>query len=72
MRMHVVAYFTKYLQKEKPHQSKDKRRLKPSYYGQVLTRDEIIEKMEEEAKHKKEKKKRGGGGSTRTRTKPRT
>ena len=60
IRMHVVAYFTQHLQKEFQQKPKDKRRLKPRYYGEALTRDEIIERMEEEEREKQEKKKGKG------------
>lgn len=60
IRMHVVAYFTQHLQKEIQQRPKDKRRLKPRYYGEALTRDEIIERMEEEEQEKKKKKKGKG------------
>lgn len=58
IRMHVVAYFAKHLQKEKRKQCKDTRRIKPRYYGEVLTRDEIIERMEKEEMEKKKKKRK--------------
>ena len=54
--LHVVAYFTKYLQGKQKEGRKDTRRLKPKFYGEVLTRDEIIERMEEEKRKKGQKK----------------
>ena len=56
VRMHVVAYFTEHLQKEVQQQKRDNRRLKPRYYGEVLTREEIIERMEREEEEKQKRK----------------
>ena len=56
VRMHVVAYFAQHLKKEVQHQKRDNRRLKPRYYGEVLTRDDIIERMEKEAEEKQKKR----------------
>lgn len=59
VRMHVVAFFTQHLQGEAQKGKKDTRRLKPRYYGEVLTRDEIISRMEKDEAEKKKKKRRG-------------
>ena len=36
--------------------TKDSRRVKPRYYGEALTRDDVIQRMEEEEQQKREKK----------------
>ena len=36
--------------------TKDSRRVKPQYYGEALTRDDVIQRMEEEEQQKREKK----------------
>ena len=55
VKLHVVAYFTKHLQAQQKPKSRDNRKVKPTVYGEVLTRDEIIERVEPQAKEKAEK-----------------
>ena len=55
MKLHVVAYFSKYMQGKQRQRSKDKRKVKPTVYGEVLTTDEVMERLEEEEREKKEK-----------------
>lgn len=56
VKLHVVAYFTKHMQaKQPPKTRKDNHRVKPTVYGEVLTRDEIVERLEEQAREKREK-----------------
>ena len=47
VRLHVVAYFSQHLQKQGTVHAKDKRKVKPQYYGEALTRDEMVERIEE-------------------------
>jgi len=55
IRLHVVAYFSRHLQTQNKGHVKDNRRVKPKYYGEALTRDEVMERMEEEEREKREK-----------------
>ena len=59
VRLHVVAYFTHHLQKQNKSKAKDNQRVKPRYYGEALTRDEIVQRLEENEKQKREKAKGG-------------
>ena len=54
--MHVVAYFSCHLQRENVAKTKDRWRVKPQYYGEALTCDDVIQHMEEEEQQKREKK----------------
>lgn len=62
MQLHVTTYFTNFFKarnaKKAPSTNK---RIKPAYYGEALTRDEIVQRIEaeEEEKREKEAKKRG-------------
>ncbi len=60
--MYVVAYnyITKHIQakpKSKPRGTNKK--VKPTMYGEVLTRDEIIERLEAEEKERGERSRKG-------------
>jgi len=56
VKLHVVAYFTKHIQtKQKSKPKRNNQRVKPTVYGEVLTRDEMIEKLEEEEREKEQK-----------------
>ena len=56
VRLHVVAYFSCHLQRENAAKTKDRWRVKPQYYGEALTCDDVIQHMEEEEQQKREKK----------------
>ena len=56
VQLHVVAYFLKHLQQQHD-KVKDKKRVKPSYYGEALTKDEIVTRIEEEEEMKQAKQK---------------
>ena len=56
VRLHVVAYFSQHLQKQDTVHAKDKRKVKPQYYGEALTRDEMIERIEDAEREKREQK----------------
>ena len=63
IRIHLRGYFTKLLQKNKQKRSQrvDQRKVKPHFYGEALTVDEVYERMvaeEEEKKREAESKKR--------------
>ena len=60
IRMHVAAFFTQHLQGVAQKGKKDTRRLKPRYYGEVLTRDERMEKDKAEKQKKKGRGKKMG------------
>lgn len=55
IKLHVVAYLTKHIQAKPKPRSKDNRKVKPTLYGEVLTSDQIVERLEREAKEKAEK-----------------
>ena len=58
VKLHVAAYLTKHIQPAQSRQTaqkKDSRKVKPKIYGEVLTRDEMVAQLEEEAKEKQEK-----------------
>lgn len=50
MRLNVVAYFSNYFQETnaKKTTTKNNKRVKPKYYGECLTRDEMMERIAEE------------------------
>lgn len=55
MKLHVVSYITRHIQaKPKPRQ-KNNRKVKPTVYGEVLTSDEVVERLEKEEQEKQEK-----------------
>ena len=61
VQLHVVAYFSKHLQQQHGKaKDKDKKRVKPSYYEEALTKDEIITRIEEEEEMKQAKQKAKG------------
>ena len=51
----VAAYFSKYLQCQNKPRQRDYRRVKPVAYGEVLTRDEVVQRLEQEELEKAEK-----------------
>ena len=52
----VVGYFSRYLQRENAAKTKDSRGVKPRYYGEALTHDDVIQRMEEEEQQKGKRK----------------
>ena len=58
--LHVVAYFAQHLQRQNM-QTKDKRKVKPTYYGEALTRNEMLKRIEEAEREKREQKAKKGG-----------
>lgn len=56
VRLHLAVYFTNYFQRA-PTKKKcsSNKRIKPQYYGEALTSDEIVERMEREEREKEEK-----------------
>ena len=52
----MVGYFSHYLQRENAAKTKDSRGVKPRYYGEALTHDDIIQRMEEEEQQKGKRK----------------
>jgi hypothetical protein len=51
-----MAYFSRHLPVQNIECTKHNRQVKPKYYGEGLTRDKIIERMEEDEREKGEKK----------------
>ena len=51
----MVEYLTKHLQPKQKPREKDNRRIKPTVYGEVLTKDEIVFRLEEEEEEKNKK-----------------
>ena len=62
--LHVAVYFSKQPQYK---QTKDKRKVKPTFYGEVFTSDDVVERIEEIEKEKEQeeldKKKNEKGGT---------
>ena len=47
VQLHIVAYFSRYLQNQNANTVRDKKRVKPQIYGEALTKDEIMLRIEE-------------------------
>ena len=58
IRLQLRGYFARLLASKKKGNTKstDKREVKPSFYGEALTTDEVFERLEKEEKEKEEKK----------------
>lgn len=69
MKLHVSVYFTKHLQAEPKKQSTDNRRVKPASYGEVLTSDEVMRRLQEKEKEKAEKEKEKAAKKAQKKTK---
>lgn len=55
VKLTVTAYITKQIQaKQQPKVRRNNKRVKPSLYGEVMTRDDIIDRLEEEERDKKQ------------------
>ena len=56
--LQLCGYFARILafQKKSDEKSMDKRKVKPSFYGEALTTDKLFERLEKEEKEKEEKK----------------
>lgn len=68
IQLHVVAYFSNFLQKQNAKKPKSSnQRVKPNNYGEALTRDEILERIEDEERAKREKKGKKGSRKRKTR-----
>ena len=52
----MVGYFSRYLQRENAAKMKDSRGVKPRYYGEALTHNDVIQRMEEEEQQKGKRK----------------
>lgn len=55
VKLHVVAYITRRVQAKTKPRSRDNRKIKPTVYGEVLTSDEVVERLEQEEREKAEK-----------------
>ena len=55
MRLHVVAYFAQQFEGKKPAGKPSTRRVRPQFYGEALTRDEVYTRLEEEEKMRMKK-----------------
>ena len=55
VKLHVVAYITRQIQAKPKPRSTDNRRVKPTVYGEVLTSDEVVERLEEKEREKTKK-----------------
>ena len=58
VQLHIVAYFSRYLQNQNANTVRDKKRVKPQIYGEALTKDEIMLRIEEHEEQKKTKGKK--------------
>ena len=58
IRLQLRGYFARFLASKRKGNAKatDKRKVKPIFYGEALTTDEVFERLEKEEKEKKEKK----------------
>ena len=62
MRPHLMQHFEQLLQKRNAQKTVKRRRIKPQYYGEALTSDEIYQRLQEDEKEKqqsKQQRKRG-------------
>ena len=58
IRFQLRGYFAQLLQAKKPSsKSTDKRKVKPKFYGEALTTDDVFQRFEEEETRKEEEKK---------------
>lgn len=55
VKLHVMAYLTKHLQPRQKQRVTDNRRVKQTVYGEVLTRDELMMRLEEQEREKEAK-----------------
>ena len=58
VQLHVVAYFSHHLQGKKSQGQRNKKRVKPRFYGEALTSDDIFRRIEEEESEKIEQQKK--------------
>ena len=54
IRLHLRGYFTKVLQKNRQHRDRqvDKRKVRPKFYGEALTLDEVHDRIVAEKEEK--------------------
>ena len=60
VRLQLTGYFSQLIKKNKENTTKarpDKRKVKPRFYGEALTLDEVYERLREEEREKEEQKK---------------
>lgn len=68
VRLHVVAYFSHHFEQKnakQPHSSN--KRVRSQYYGEALTRDEMIQRIENDEREKRERAANKGKGRKRKR-----
>ena len=60
IRLRLMGYFSRLLQKNKENKSRptDKRKVKPRFYGEALTVDDVYQQLAEEEREKEETRKR--------------
>ena len=57
VKLHLAVYFSRELQyRPTANKKKDKEKAQTGYYGEVLTNDEVVERIETKEREKKEKK----------------
>ena len=55
IRLELKGYFSKLLQKKQAHKAVDKQKVKPKFYGEAVTLDEVYDRLVDEEVKKKEK-----------------
>lgn len=55
VRLHLAIYFTNYFQKAQGRKKTTNKRVRPQYYGEALTSEEVVGRMEQEEREKEEK-----------------
>ena len=55
VKLHVVSYITRHIKARAKPRSKDNHRIKPTVYGEVLTSDEVMARLEKEEQERVEK-----------------
>ena len=58
MRPHLTLHFEKLLQKKNADKKVSRKRVRPQYYGQALTSNEMLLRLQEDEKARKNKKRR--------------
>ena len=58
MKLTVTAYITQQIQAKQPKPRGNNKQVKPTVYGEVLTRDDIVARLEEQEKEKQQKRQR--------------
>ena len=55
VQLHLAVYFTNYFQRAPSRKKGTNKRVKPQYYDEALTSEEVVGRMEREEREKEEK-----------------